>query len=374
MTDSVPFSKIPAMQRRWCGPWFPIGTPVLYVAPAGTGKGLSMALDIAIVATGAAWPGEPEGTLHQPKTVLLAAPEDDTNETLAFRFTAAIESLDVSEERKEGALALIRDITTLPDGSPFVLGGEGSCVGKLRAECDRIHEDENTPDVGFICLDPLQAMLGKGASIMSVEGSRRIIAPLQALSREVNGMQGVAMAITHHTTKEGKVAGSQGLINAVRIAYMVSRVDDNARQRVISIFKTNISGDSAKTVYTIRGIGDATYVEYEDRAKLARERTAALKARTTTLKAPGNAHSNGTPVMWRTLRHLATGPEDTTKPIQVGRDMRSRDAAKVLASADSAALGVTLTWAPASSGPPGMEVATFQHGDARTTYAVHPVR
>jgi RecA-family ATPase len=229
---TVPFSEIPAIPATelWPGV-IPNRTPVFLVAPGGTGKGLAIAAIAALVTTGRPFPGEKQGS--EPGQVIIVAPEDDPNEDMAFRLTAA------------GAdLSLVLDLTVLPDGSQFLLPGDIPELQRAITEAN-----EKGPPVKLVALDPLAAMAENGLG--SVRNARGIISPLQDVCRDYGG----AMILSHHTTKDGKVvAGSKALTDSARLVWMIAVAPDDADARVMTPWKSNRAA-TEKVRYRIEGDG-----------------------------------------------------------------------------------------------------------------------
>lgn len=231
---TVPFSQIPAIPATslWPGV-IPNRTPVLLVAPGGTGKGLVIARIAALTTTGEPFPGQVQG--REPGSAIVVAPEDDANEDMSFRLRAA------------GAdLSLVRDLTVLPNGSPFTLPGN---IPELAQAITEVN-DEGGPPVRLVALDPLLAMSENGLS--SMRAARGVIYPLQEVARSYGG----AMILSHHTTKdESVIAGSKTLTDAARMVWLIKRAPDDPDARIMTEWKSNRR--TAGTVrYRIEGDGE----------------------------------------------------------------------------------------------------------------------
>ena len=78
---TVPFSRIPAIAATELWPGIvPNRTPVFFVAPGGTGKGLAIAKIAAMTTTGEPFPGQVQG--REPGQVVMVAPEERPNSAL----------------------------------------------------------------------------------------------------------------------------------------------------------------------------------------------------------------------------------------------------------------------------------------------------
>jgi hypothetical protein len=230
---TIPFSDIPAIPATalWRGV-IPNRTPVLVVAPGGTGKGLLIAKVTAITTTGEAFPGEDQG--REPGQVITVAPEDDANEDMAFRLRAA--GADPS---------LVRNLTVLPNGAPFQLPAN---FPELRAAI--AEAGETGPPVKLVTLDPLQAICENGLG--SPKAVKSVIWELQSIAQDYGG----AMILSHHTTKnENVVAGSKMLTDAARLVWLIKRAPDDPDARLMTPWKSNRrTGDPVR--YRIEGDGE----------------------------------------------------------------------------------------------------------------------
>jgi AAA domain len=239
---AVPFSLIPVepVVPLWPG-WIARRHVNLVTAPGGTSKGLFVVDIAARVTTGRPWPGENDGTpLREPQAVVIIAPEDDPNESLAPRLAAA--GADSS---------LVYNLTELSDGSPFILPDS---IPELRAALAEIRQTGT--EVGLVILDPLSALVER--SIASNIGARRVLAPLEKLARD----EDIAVILTHHTVKSGSTAASKGITDAVRIALRITRPDKTSDARVLSYEKTNIASGTSTLRYVVVEDGLDTRIAY----------------------------------------------------------------------------------------------------------------
>jgi putative DNA primase/helicase len=256
---AVPFSEIPAITPAWLWPGvIPERTPVILASPGGTGKGLAIAAIAGLVTTGSRFPGEPQDAVRERRQVILVAPEDDANEDLAFRLRAA------------GAdLALVRVLNWMPDGTRFTLP---SCLETLR---DAIRQaSAQGPPVGLVAVDPLLAVCER--SIASVTAARAVIEPLQDLARE----EGVAMIISHHTTKDGRtIAGSKAITDAARLVWLLERMPGSSDAlRKMTVQKSN-RGSGEPVYLLIEEDGTSTRAIFLEAEQKARPGSRAAKLR-----------------------------------------------------------------------------------------------
>lgn len=230
---TVPFSQIPAIPATALWPGVvPNRTPVLVVAPGGTGKGLLIAQITAMTTTGRRFPGELND--REPGQVIIVAPEDDANEDMAFRLRAA------------GAdLSLVRDMTVLPGGEPFMLPSNIPDLSRAIAEANK-----DGPPVKLVALDPLLPLCENG--LTSPKAATAVIGGLQDVARDYGG----AMIASHHTTKNPReVAGSKVLTNAARLVWMIKTAPDDADARVMTAWKSN-RRTAGSVRYRIEGDGE----------------------------------------------------------------------------------------------------------------------
>lgn len=362
---AVSYADIPAIDLEWR--WtdvLPVKVPVIWAAKGGTGKGMLSMAFIARTITGAAWPGEPEGTLHEPMSAVLVAPEDFANETIAYRLQAAIEAVDAPAERKAQAARYLFDLTELSDGTPFELP---SHVGKLREACQQINDNPEVPDVGLVVIDPLMACLEKPISTQL--GARRVLYPLQHLAREL----GIAMVITHHMTKDGKtIMGATSLTDAARLVFTISKDEANDAFRIMRPYKANIADDSATVRYQVVKAGAKSFALIGDPADEAEQRVAG-STRVVVRHEPAESpdYKPGSAESFKVLRRVigADGhdvPGQSLTPFAA--DLSRADARKA-AELDA---GRPLTWS-AADGRPGTEHAVYRDAARRTVaYAVYP--
>ncbi len=193
--------------------------------------------------------------------VIVVLPEDKEDEAMAERGRAA------------GAdMARVWNMTKLPgSASRFKLSAaerhEGH-IGHLRGFIETLKEHGRRPRL--VVIDPVSAVVGWG-TMLQVAGARRLVEPLQDMADET----GVAVLCVGHTTKDGKLAGSAGLSQALRLVYRVSVDPVNSAYRVITVEKANNlppGVDGLRFTITEDGQGRAR-VEWLDRAAIEAQRT-----------------------------------------------------------------------------------------------------
>lgn len=215
---AVPFNLIPAQAVWWL--WkglIPFRHVTLFVAPGKTGKGTTLADIAARVTLGRAMPGDEDK--RDPMNVIIIAPEDDANEALRPRLEAA------------GAdMTMVYNLTKFADGSQFYVPDN---LPELAEAIGQI-ETETGIRVGLVIIDPLLAIVTR--SVNTNAAARAVTNPLEELAKQPldfdpldpdNGdavHPGVAVVLTQHTTKAGKTASSQGLVDSVRMVVRVERL------------------------------------------------------------------------------------------------------------------------------------------------------
>jgi KaiC/GvpD/RAD55 family RecA-like ATPase len=249
---AVSYAEIEALETEWL--WeqrIPRGEVTLIAGEGAVGKGQLLCDLAARVSQGWPMPLCEDGS--DPGSVILVTPEDDPNETMAWRLRAA------------GAdLARTFDLTMLESGAPFELPGS---VAPLRALIEELKDTGHNPRL--VVIDPLMAAISR--PISTNLAARRVIAPLMRMAKET----GVAVVMVHHTVKSGQIAGSKGLTDVLRYAYTVKKDPENEAIRVIHLQKGNNVPDPEDTRYTLTdGPHGAPRVVWLSRDELAGRRKA----------------------------------------------------------------------------------------------------
>lgn len=392
---SVSYDQIPYLPRRWLWHGYvPYANPVVFAAAGQTGKGMLFCTVAARVVLGLPFPGEDQGARHEPGRVLwIAGAEDDQFEDLAPRLQAAIagavEDFGLAPELA-GNIRYVHDLSEWRDGSAFELPGD---MGRLYAETQALNELDSAnrvpadpgyagpgPRVRLAVLDPLMDLLGEHDTVATIKGARKTLRPVKLYARKAD----VAVVLIHHLTKDGKVAGSPAVLDALRLAFVVETRTDAPDVRVITARKANIgSGDPQQ--FTIRGGADLTRRavflsadgERAERVKAAQERAGDL-ARGTSVRdriqaasgapaASGGDYSASAAGRFKLLRAVLSedsGPGATEAPRVLGSEHAARAAAELDA-------GRPLTWKPAGANPARLTAAFKEGGEVRS-YAVYP--
>jgi KaiC/GvpD/RAD55 family RecA-like ATPase len=189
---------------------------------------------------------------------------EDTPEQLRARIEAA-----------GGDPARVWNMTKLGDGTRFKLSASARDEGHislLRAFIKYLRDRETDPrDVQLVIIDPVTSVVGWG-SIQTVAGARRFVEPVQDLA----DTDSPAVLLIGHPNKAGKLAGSEGLRDALRVIYEVTVDPVNAAYRVVTMEKGNdLTGSADGLRFTITpGPGGRPRVEWVTRASMEAERGA----------------------------------------------------------------------------------------------------
>jgi AAA domain len=245
---AVPFSLIPAQAVWWL--WkglIPFRHVTLFVAPGKTGKGTTLADIAARMTKGRAMPGDTEK--RDPMNVVIIAPEDDANEALRPRLEAAGADMDK-----------VFNLTKFSDGTQFYLPDN---ITDLAVAVEQI-EKQTGLRVGLVIIDPVLAIVTK--SINGNAAARSITNPLEDFAKQPLDFDpldpdnedavhpGLAVVLTQHTTKAGKTASSQGLVDSVRMVVRVERLFPKQNEhpgRRIYVEATNLTDATRSERYTL---------------------------------------------------------------------------------------------------------------------------
>jgi hypothetical protein len=368
------FGAIPVIERRWY--WrgcVPIGAPVILAAKGGTGKGMLMALIVARLVLGLPFPGDDQEERREPIRVLWATGpgEDDAYADLAPRLRAAIAHAvaefgldpELAGEGPRGAIHLVHNMSRWLDGGLVTIPADCPRLAAVIAAMNRKADKEGTPRVGMLVADSLSALLSDGYSIDYRQRARRVMVDLSEFAQAA----GIAFAILHHFTKDGKVAGSPAVLDSLRVVLRVDRSPDDERVRVIEQEKGN-TGQAEPQRYIITGDGLAAHAEFisADDQRDAR----VVEAERASLPGPRAALPAADPVPFEVLRVVRRDrcADETT---QLPGTFPTREAAREAVTRDA---GAVLTWKPVERSP-RMHIAGYGHPDgSRRVYGIQPVR
>lgn len=238
--------------------WVPRECMVLLAGGAGIAKGRTVCDLIGRETRG--W-DMPDGSplLVPPGDVISITGEDQPDTAMAWRLDAA------GADRRR-----VHDLTWI-DGKRFKLDDAGFKVlhklaarGPLCGTCKHFRAEACycacCPRLGWnlvmVYLDPLTLALPCRISD-NLTARDVVVDPCDAFARKYR----CAWLTTHHTVKDGSIAGSQGLVDACRhvlFARRMTRKGEDHSMRELSIYKSNIGPDDlAPLRYTLEGTTDA---------------------------------------------------------------------------------------------------------------------
>lgn len=263
--------------------------------------------------------------------------------------------------------AHVWNITRLGDGTRFKLSAaerhEGH-ISLLRAFMSRLADMGRDPRL--IILDPVSALVGWG-TIQTVAGARRFVEPVQDLADTT----GAAVLGIGHPRKDGKLQGSEGLRDALRVIYEVSVDPINAAYRVITMEKGNDLASAADGLrFTITsGPEGRPRVEWVTRESMDAERAAWRDRLTATTRTPVAPLAGGMLDAPVRLARAGTWPASCMTsagaPVPLGSHHPAEEAAK---GACVAHAGEPLTW-KRSATMPGTWIATSSRRDGYSVSA-----
>lgn len=227
------YADITPLEPEWL--WagrIPSNEVTIIAGDGGIGKGFLLADLASRVTRGAVMPDGSAAWYDGPGSVLLVTSEDDPNMAMSYRLRAAGADLERVYDMTEDF--------TVPESIPA-----------LR---DAV---EGIGDVRLVTIDPLSAVSSIALTSSNVRVRRQIMNPLERFAKD----SGVAVCVVHHTVKSGRVAGTKGITDAVRMVLRVSRHDEKIR--LIHVEKCNIANDTAGDIaYTVTGSFPEVRVAY----------------------------------------------------------------------------------------------------------------
>jgi hypothetical protein len=221
-------SSVVPLPLDWLWPGYvPAGMTTLLDGDPGLGKSL-LTLDLAArVTCGAPMPGEPAGTVHAPRGVVLLSAEDDPARTIRPRLDAA------GADPHLVAIVGIREA----DGTTREPAISAADLAAVEAAIREV-------DAALLLVDPLMAYLPDTVNANRDQDVRRSLALLADLGQRT----GVAVLAIRHLRKTGaenplyRGGGSIGIIGAARGGLLVARDPDDpsGERRVLAVNKSNL--------------------------------------------------------------------------------------------------------------------------------------
>ena len=236
----------------WQG-FIPIGKVCTVEGNPGLGKS-TIFLDLAArLTTGRESPYD--GTVTEASDVIVLSAEDGAADTIRPRLEVAGADLDrvhlvsgVRERYGEGTdergVALDRDVIRLE-----------TLIIKTRAK--------------LVVIDPIVAMLG-GADFHRDQDVRRILKSLAVVAER----RKCAIVTIRHLNKDksgdiiARGSGSIGFVAAVRVAMLVVKHPSSEEDRVLAVYKTNLSKPPQPAMYRFKGVEgtDVARIEWSGRS------------------------------------------------------------------------------------------------------------
>lgn len=259
---TVPFDLIPPRPVRWFHEGFvPFKHVTIVLGPAGTSKGITVLDYGARMTRHAPAPGEPHPRYGGPRDIVVVLPEDDANESVAWRLKSA------------GAITdRVHNLTVFPDGHHFSVPADIALLPQAIAEIEydldeqgnrtvpRFAADGKRRKVGMVILDPLLALAEKD---LRTRGQARPI--MEALEDMAKALR-LVILLTHHTNANGQAASSRAIIETVRNVLTLSKpakAADDSPARVLTVAKTNIGMTGVQLRYTLAGTYQEPVIEWE---------------------------------------------------------------------------------------------------------------
>lgn len=233
-------------ELEWLWPQrIPKGKIVLYTGNPDTGKSMAVLDLIARVSTGSDFP-DGSVNVHGASRVLLAASEDDPNDTLIPRLVAAGANLSNVEivvgtvlrtkskketKQKRTALDLKRDAKML---------------------LDAIKEN---PDIKLLCLDPLTSFFGDAD-----QNKDKDIRPIMDEVSRMCSKSGITIVGIVHSNKRSdvsavhKVSGAGSLAASVRAVWGFSRDSEDKKKGKMAFVKGNLGKNKSGINYSIEEV------------------------------------------------------------------------------------------------------------------------
>ena len=239
-------------------PAIPLEDVTLIFGPGAIGKGRVICSVIAAVTTGRPVGMDEDGAV--PGDVITITPEDRAGRDMRPRLESA------------GAdMARVHDMTRLDGGGRFKLSATPSHPGHLshlRGYLEQIVADGGNPRL--VVIDPVSKVVGWG-NITTKAGANHLTECLQDFAEDT----GVAVILVAHTTKDGKLEGSAGMMQGPRLVYRLTADPSNDALRVLSVEKANNLPPAEDLRFMLtEGDNGVAHVEWLDREKLDQRRQA----------------------------------------------------------------------------------------------------
>lgn len=244
------YADYPPVPQRWLAfPFLPLDVMTLAAGGCGILKGTSMASVIAAVTHGIGLFGNqvPNG-LRRSCAVISITPEDRSRQAMAYRLLAAGADprlvINLTYDRLD------------PDDPERALKWKLDALGLANIrEAWQYAETVLGVPVGLVYIDPMKEVV-RGVSTND-QYRDLVVSKLDDLAAELgkDGRPGAAVLLVNHLTKEGSIAGSQGLVDAARITLMFEPWKVNPEIKTLSVYKSNIGPRNGVPALRYREVG-----------------------------------------------------------------------------------------------------------------------
>jgi hypothetical protein len=219
----------------------PRGKTSLYTGKQDNGKSMATIDLIARTTTGRDWPDGEKNTLGARK-VILAATEDDLNDTLVPRLKVA--GADLSK------IIIVEKV--------LVTGEDGKTKRLMQLKEDyRLVQRalEAYPEVALIVLDPLTSYLGKVDQ--NKDSDMRPL--MDALADALRKSGAAFVGIMHHNKRSDldavqRVQGASAIVGSARTVWGFSKDKDNKGEYFMTLVKGNINKKRTGMKYKIESV------------------------------------------------------------------------------------------------------------------------
>jgi putative DNA primase/helicase len=254
-----------------------LGKPTLLVADPGLGKSM-VTIDIAArVSRGMPWPCE--SAEHAPADVLMLSAEDDPDDTIVPRLTAAGADLE-----RVSFFEAVRQFDRE--------GHAHEEAVSLDQHIDALRTAIVRREASLVIIDPIAAFLGATDSRVNSE-VRALLAALGRLAAELR----VAVLVVSHLNKANganavyRITGSLAFVVAARAVFAIARDPERSERRLMLPIKNNLGRDTEGYAYAV---SVADFAESIDAKVGANRRLSGHDLTLACLNSPpGSGHTRG---------------------------------------------------------------------------------
>lgn len=240
--------------------WLPAGKLTLLDGDGQLGKSLAMVDIAARYTTGSTMPDGSDCGVPVPGTVLMMIAEDDPDDTVCPRLSAAGADL-----KKVGFL----QGRSVPDGE----GGKMVLPIHL-LDLKALRKAIRQAEAGLLIVDPVMSFIPTGSDTYRETDVRRIMGGLKDLAAEKENP--CTIVLIRHPTKQAHSnplyvgSASIGFINSSRSAILVAMdpTDEAGEQRVWALNKHNLAAPTKSRVYRIQADDNVPKVVWDGTSDL----------------------------------------------------------------------------------------------------------